>query len=160
MCAHSRWQSVYNFLFVSIHSHWSSKLGEDEAQPEVVVRVVGRVVVPVRGAAVPGRVVPAASAVHAVRSTHRLSPADFKTRFSEFFAFCVKCEREEWKNVFRVVLFTPFFIVEKSLIGQEFMSKTSFASSGESVMVRQNPIPQENLTLFFFSEYRRFQSQF
>lgn len=46
-----------------------SKLGEDEAEPEVVVAVVGRVVVTVRRAAVPGVVVPAATAFHAVRPT-------------------------------------------------------------------------------------------
>ena len=44
-------------------------LGEDEAQPEVVVRVAGRVVEPVRGAAEPGRVAPAATAAHAERPT-------------------------------------------------------------------------------------------
>lgn len=46
-----------------------SKLGEDEAEPEVIVAVAGRVVVTVRRAAVSGVVVPAATAFHAVRPT-------------------------------------------------------------------------------------------
>lgn len=61
----SRCQPVYNILV----SYGYSKLGEDEAEPEVVVAVAGRVVVTVRRAAVPGVVVPAATAIHAVRPT-------------------------------------------------------------------------------------------
>ena len=41
---------------------------QDQAEAEVVVAVVRRVVVPVRHAAVPGVVVPAAATVHAVRA--------------------------------------------------------------------------------------------
>ena len=61
----SRCQPVYNILVRSGYS----KLGEDEAEPEVVVAVAGRVVVTVRRAAVSGVVVPAATAFYAVRPT-------------------------------------------------------------------------------------------
>ena len=46
-----------------------------EAQAEVVVRVVGVPVVPVRHTAVPGVVVPAAATVHAVRALAEASHA-------------------------------------------------------------------------------------
>ena len=49
-------------------------LGEGQAEAEVVVAVVGRVVVAVRRAAVPRVVVPATASVHTVRPTIRLSP--------------------------------------------------------------------------------------
>jgi hypothetical protein len=41
---------------------------ESKAQPEVVVAVVGRVVVPIRHTAVPRVVVPTATTVHAIRA--------------------------------------------------------------------------------------------
>ena len=50
------------------------KLGENQPEAKVVVVVAGVVVITVRRAAVPGVVVPAATAVHAVRPTLRLSP--------------------------------------------------------------------------------------
>lgn len=59
---------------MSVHSFRSSKLGEGKAEAKVVVPVVGRVVVAISHATVPGVVVPAATAIHAVRPTLRLTP--------------------------------------------------------------------------------------
>ena len=52
---------------------------QDKAQPEVVVPVVRRVVVPVRHATVPGVVVPAAATVHAVRALADTFPLSWQS---------------------------------------------------------------------------------
>ena len=64
------------FLIGSIRFHCFFKLGEHEAEPVVVVTVVGRGVVAIRRAAVPRVVVPTTAAEHAVRATlgyHRMT---------------------------------------------------------------------------------------
>ena len=54
---------------------------ENQTQAEVVVPIVGGVVVPIRGTAVPGVVVPAATTVHAVGAL-RLSTTRLRHRLA------------------------------------------------------------------------------
>lgn len=67
--------------FTSSEIHRCPELWDkDHAEPDIVVRIVGIVVVPVRGAAVLSVVVPAAAAQDAVIA--RFEPASIKIAFA------------------------------------------------------------------------------
>jgi len=65
-------------------STWSGELGKSKPEPQVVVAVAGLVPVAIGRPAVPGVVVPAATAVHAVRTLGR-NPKAFHHIFFKTF---------------------------------------------------------------------------